>query len=46
MTTNTPNLSLVLYDNGADASLTFNAFRTDIAGSAVTSNFYKIETDV
>jgi len=46
MTTNTPNLSLVLYDNGADASLTFNAFRTDIAGSAVTSNFYKIDTAV
>lgn len=46
MTTNTPNLSLVLYDNGVDAGLTFNAFRTDIAGSAVTSNFYKIDTAV
>jgi hypothetical protein len=46
MTTNTPNLSLVLYDNGTDAGLTFNAFRTDIAGSAVTSNFYKIDTAI
>lgn len=46
MTTSTPNLSLLLYDNGADTGLTFNAFRTSIAGTATTSNFYKIDTAV
>jgi len=44
MTTSTPNLSLVLYNSTTDQAATFASFRADIAGTSLSSNFYKIDT--
>lgn len=44
MTTSTPNLSLLLYNSTTDNTALFSAFREAIAGDAITSNFYKIDT--
>lgn len=44
MTTTTPNLSLVLYNGTTDQAEYFSTFRAVIAGTSLTSNFYKIDT--
>lgn len=44
MTTTSPNLGLTLYSGTTDASALFLLFRTEITGSATTSNMYKIDT--
>lgn len=44
MTTTTPYLGLTLYDSSGDQSATFATFRAVLAGTATTSNFYKIDT--
>jgi hypothetical protein len=43
MTTNTPNLSLVLYDDSTDLTATFLMWRLQISGPAVTSNFQLVD---
>lgn len=44
MTTSTPNLGLVLYNSTTDSAEYFSNFRAVIAGTSLTSNFYKIDT--
>ena len=44
MTTSTPNLALVLYNSTTDSAEYFSNFRAVIAGTSLTSNFYKIDT--
>lgn len=44
MTTSTPNLALVLYNSTTDSAEYFSNFRATIAGTSLTSNFYKIDT--
>lgn len=44
MTTSTPNLALVLYNNTTDSAEYFSNFRATIAGVSLSSNFYKIDT--
>ena len=44
MTTTTPNLGLIEYNNGSDSSLTFAAWRADVAGISPTSNMGLIDT--
>ena len=44
MTTSTPNLTLTLYNATTDQSETFADFRAVLAGTASSSNFYKIDT--
>jgi len=44
MTTSTPNLGLVLYNSTTDSAEYFSNFRATIAGTSLTSNFYKIDT--
>lgn len=46
MTTSTPNLGLLLYNSSTDQAALFSTFRADIAGTALTSNFYKLDTAV
>lgn len=46
MTTTTPNITLTLYDSSTDQSVTFADFRAVLAGTASTSNFYRIDTAV
>lgn len=44
MTTSTPNLALTLYNSTTDSAEYFSNFRAVIAGTSLTSNFYKIDT--
>jgi len=44
MSTTTPTLALTLYDSTTDQVVTFATFRAVWGGTAVTSNFYKIDT--
>ncbi len=44
MTTSTPNLGLVLYNSTTDSAEYFSNFRAVIAGTSLSSNFYKIDT--
>lgn len=44
MSTTTPYLGLTLYDATTDQVVTFATFRAVWGGTAVTSNFYKIDT--
>ena len=44
MTITTPILGLTLWDSSGDQSVTFADFRAILAGPAVTSNLYKIDT--
>ena len=44
MTTSTPNLALVLYNSTTDSAEYFSNFRAVIAGTSLSSNFYKIDT--
>lgn len=44
MTTSTPNLGLLLYNSTTDSAEYFSNFRAVIAGTSLTSNFYKIDT--
>lgn len=44
MTTSTPNLALVLYNSTTDSAEYFSNFRATIAGTSLSSNFYKIDT--
>lgn len=44
MTTSTPNLGLVLYNSTTDQAEYFSNFRATIAGTSLSSNFYKIDT--
>jgi len=44
MTTSTPNLGLVLYNSSTDSAEYFSNFRAVIAGTSLSSNFYKIDT--
>jgi hypothetical protein len=46
MTTNTPTLSLVLYDTTTDQAATFSNFRAVQSGASGTSNMYKIDTAI
>lgn len=46
MTTTTPSLGLTLYNNSTDQAELFSDFRAVVAGTAVTSNFYKVDTAV
>lgn len=46
MTTSTPTLGLILYDSSGDQAVYFSTFRAVIAGTATTSNFYKIDTGI
>lgn len=46
MTTSTPHLSLTLYNSSTDQAELFSDFRATIAGTATTSNFYKVDTAV
>lgn len=46
MTTSTPTLGLTLYDSSGDQAVYFSTFRAVIAGTATTSNFYKIDTGI
>lgn len=46
MSTTTPVLGLTLYDATTDQVVTFATFRAVWGGTAVTSNFYKIDTAV
>lgn len=44
MTTSTPNLGLILYNSTTDQAEYFSNFRATIAGTSLSSNFYKIDT--
>lgn len=44
MTVSTPNLALTLYDSTTDQAVYFSTFRAVLAGTSLSSNFYKIDT--
>lgn len=46
MTTSSPILGLLLYNSTTDQAEFFSDFRAAIAGDVVTSNFYKIDTEI